>query len=80
MCVRNVNKRYCRVGVKPNKHYVIIMNIRCSLLSILRRTQLSDGNTKKLGIYIKVGIHKSTSLMSSSLLLQQCPACLVRLT
>ena len=27
-----------------------------------------------------VGIHKSTSLMSSSLLFQQCPACLVRLT
>ena len=27
-----------------------------------------------------VGIHKSTSLMSSSLLLQQCLACLVRLT
>ena len=26
-----------------------------------------------------VGIHKSTSLMSSSPLLQQCPACLVRL-
>ena len=27
-----------------------------------------------------VGVHKSTSLMSSSLLLQQFPACLVRLT
>ena len=27
-----------------------------------------------------VGVHKSTSLMSSSLLLKQCPACLVRLT
>ena len=27
-----------------------------------------------------VGVHKSTPLMSSSLLLQQCPACLVRLT
>ena len=27
-----------------------------------------------------VGVNKSTSLMSSSLLLQQCPACLVRLT
>ena len=27
-----------------------------------------------------VGVRKSTSLMSSSLLLQQCPACLVRLT
>ena len=25
-----------------------------------------------------VGVHKSTSLMSSSLLLQQCPACLTR--
>ena len=27
-----------------------------------------------------VGVHRSTSLMSSSLHLQQCPACLVRLT
>ena len=27
-----------------------------------------------------VGVHRSTSLMSSSLLLQQCPSCLVRLT
>ena len=27
-----------------------------------------------------VGVHRSTSLMSSSLLFQQCPACLVRLT
>ena len=27
-----------------------------------------------------VGVQKSTSLMSSSLVLQQCPACLVRLT
>ena len=27
-----------------------------------------------------VGVHKSTSLKSSSLLLQECPACLVRLT
>ena len=27
-----------------------------------------------------VGVHRSTSLMSSSLLLQQCPACLVHIT
>ena len=27
-----------------------------------------------------VGVHKNTTLMSSSLLLQQCPACLVHLT
>ena len=26
-----------------------------------------------------VGVHRSISLMSSSLLLQQCPACLIRL-
>ena len=26
------------------------------------------------------GVHRSTSLMSSSLLLQQCPACLVRVS
>ena len=31
-------------------------------------------------ISIWVGVHRSTSLMSSSLLLQQCPACLVRRT
>ena len=32
-------------------------------------------------LYIHMwGVHRSTSLMSSSLLLQQCPACLVRLT
>ena len=30
--------------------------------------------------YVGEGVHRSTSLMSSSLLLQQCPACLVRLT
>ena len=30
--------------------------------------------------WLYVGVHRSTSLMSSSLLLQQCPACLVRLT
>ena len=30
--------------------------------------------------WLYAGFHRSTSLMSSSLLLQQCPACLVRLT
>ena len=30
--------------------------------------------------WLYVGVHRSTSLMSSSLLLQQCPVCLVRLT
>ena len=30
--------------------------------------------------WLYAGVHRSTSLMSASLLLQQCPACLVRLT
>ena len=30
--------------------------------------------------WLYVGVHRSTSLMSSTLLLQQCPVCLVRLT
>ena len=30
--------------------------------------------------WLYAGVHKSTSLMSSSLLLQQCPVCLVHLT
>ena len=30
--------------------------------------------------WLYAGVYRSTSLMSSSLLLQQCPACLVRLT
>ena len=30
-------------------------------------------------VWLYVGVHRSTSLMSSSLLLRQCPACLVRL-
>ena len=29
--------------------------------------------------HMREGVHRSTSLMSSSLLLQQCPACIVRL-
>ena len=39
---------------------------------------VSAGHPAFAGPY--VGAHRSTLLMSSSLLLQQCPACLVRLT
>ena len=45
----------------------LLLNV-CSLLVVL------------LLLSSYVGVHKSTSLMSLSLLLQQCPACLVRLT
>ena len=34
----------------------------------------------ELVVLLLLGVHRSTSLMSSSLLLQLCPACLVRLT
>ena len=51
--------------------------------------RLHDVSTQSCSIIVRDGcpavprpceeVHKSTSLMSSSLLLQQCPACLVRL-
>ena len=65
-----------------------------SLLPIIHRLQHVSGlhpvSSHSCCMYVRagphafarpyVGIHRSTSLMSSSLLLQQCPACLAHLT
>ena len=55
-----------------------------------RSSELHHGSSHSCLVYVRagrpafsrpyVGVHRSTSLMSSSLLLRQCPACLVRLT
>ena len=55
-----------------------------------RSSGLHPESSHSCGMYVQagrpafsrpyVGVQRSTSLMSSSLLLQQCPACLVRLT
>ena len=52
-------------GLHPVFFHRCCMNIRAGLPAFARPY---------------VGVHRSTSLMSSSLLLQQCPACLVPLT
>ena len=53
-------------GLHPVSSHSCCMYIRASRPAFTRTTY--------------VGVHRSTSLMSSSLLLQQCSACLVRLT
>ena len=73
---------------------IIIMSCRLNgyppLLPIGRSSKLHPVSSQSCCMYVRagrpafarpyVGVHRSTSLMSSSLLLQQCPACLVRLT
>ena len=60
------------------------------LLPIIHHSGRSSGLHPVSSMYVRsgrpafgwpyAGVHSSTSLMSSSLLLQQCPACLVRIT
>ena len=61
-----------------------------SFIAFGRSSALHPVSSHNCCIYVRMGrpafawsyaeVHRSTSLMSSSLLLQQCPACLVRLT
>ena len=61
-----------------------------SFIASGRSSRLHPVSSQSCSMYVRagcpafslpyVGVHRSTSLMSSSLLLQQCPACLVRLT
>ena len=62
----------------------------CNIIMSCRSSGLHPVSSHSCWMYVRVGrpafarpyvgVHRSTSLMSSSLLLQQCPACLVRLT
>ena len=65
-------------------------NITSSFIAFGRSSGLHLVSSRSCCMYIRAGrptfawpyagVHRSTSLMSSFLLLQQCPACLVRLT
>ena len=78
--------------VVPLARISLILSHHSSLLFIAsgRSSGLHPVSSHSCCIYVRAGrpvfawpyagIHRSTSLMSSSLLLQQCPACLVRLT
>ena len=65
-------------------------HVSLSLIASGRSSGLHPISSQSCCMYVRVGrpafarpyvgVHRSTSLMSSSLLLQQCPACLVCLT
>ena len=73
-----------RISLTLTRHFSL------SFIASGRSSGLHPVSSQSCGMYIRasrlafarpyVGVHRSTSLMSSSLLLQQCPACLVRLT
>ena len=74
-------------------YIIIIISCRHFSLSFIasgRSSGLHPVSSHSCCMYVRAGrpafarpyvvVHRSTSLMSSSLLLQQCPACLIRLT
>ena len=86
---RNNNKNNhvvppARISLTLSRHFSL------SLIASGRSSGLHPVSSHSCCMYIRAGrpaftrpyagVHRSTLLMSSSLLLQQCPACLVRLT
>ena len=73
-----------RISLTLSRHFSL------SIIASSRSSGLHPVSSQSCCMYVRagrpafarpyVGVHWSTSLMSSSLLLQQCPACLVRLT
>ena len=74
----------CRISLTLSRHFSLLFIASC------RSSGLHPVSTHSCCMYVRagrpalarpyVGVHRSTSFMSSSLLLQQCPACLLRLT
>ena len=73
-----------RISLTLSSHFFL------SFIASVRSSELHPVSSHNCWMYVRagrpafvrpyVGVHKSTSLMSLSLLLQQCPACLVCLT
>ena len=95
MNVANCPRRSTLIGTKKSLSIVqktfffISINGRSRNQKLIRSSGLHTVSSHSCCMYVRagrpafawpyVGVHTSTSLMSSSLLLQQCPACLVRL-
>ena len=85
-------QQHHHIHVVPLARISLILSCHFSLSLIAsgRSSGLNAVSSHSFWMYVRagrpafarsyVGVHKSTSLISSSLLLQQCPACLVRLT
>ena len=73
-----------RISLTLSRHFSL------SFIASGRSSELHPVSSQSCWMYVRsgrpsfararVGVHRSTSLMSSFLLLQQCPTCLVRLT
>ena len=73
-----------RISLTLSRHYSL------SFITSGRSSGLHPASSHSCWMYVRAGhpafaqpyvrVHRSTSFMSSSLLLEQCPACLVRLT
>ena len=71
------------------KHLMVRLHFSLSFIASGRSSGLHPVSSHSCCMYVRAGrlafdwpyagVHRSTSLTSSSLLLQQCPACLVRL-
>ena len=91
LCTTNINRYHHHHHVVPLARISLTLSRHFSLSFIAsgRSSGLHPVSSHSCCIYVRAGrpafprpyagVHRSTSLMSSSLLLQQCPACLVRL-
>ena len=90
LCLPKRNSHHHHVVLPARISLTLSHNFSLSLIASCRSSGLHPVSSHSCCIYVRagrpafvrpyVGIHKSTSHMSSSLLLQQCPAWLVRLT
>ena len=85
-----VNNHHHHIALVARISLTISRHSSLSFIALGRSSEQHPVSSHSCWMYVRaglpifarpcVGVHKSTSLMSSSLLLQQCPACLVRLT
>ena len=73
-----------RISLTLSRHFSLSSSLLAGLQDYIPYPHIAAVSMFELVVLLLLGhmagVHRSTSLMSSSLLLQQCPACLVRLT
>ena len=84
------NHHHHHVELQAQISLTLSRHFSLSFIASGRYSELHPVSSHSCCMYVRAGrpafarpyvrVHRSTSLMSSSLLLQQCPACLVRLT
>ena len=90
LCINNTESHHHHIVLAARISLTLSRHSSLSFIALGRSSGQQPVSSHSCWMYVRagrpafarpcVGIHKSTSLMSSSLLLQQCPACLVRPT